>query len=205
MKMFKSFSVVGMGVAAAALMAPAHASDVGTITFNGLITNTTCSAAVTGTPGVGGTADAVVTLPTIDAMSLAAAGQAAGRTAFWIRVTDAGGTAACTAPTIGTGNPAASAYAYFQAGNNVDSAGRLLNTGVAQNVVVRMLNKDLTQVIVGAGAVGAGDASLAQNSTVEDFTAAFSPGLKHFAEYQATGVAGPGTVAATVEYVLAYK
>ncbi|URQ60813.1 type 1 fimbrial protein [Pantoea alhagi] len=89
---------------------PAGAAD-GTITINGKLTQQTCTVKVNG-----GTADAVINLPSLSTSALDEAGKMAGRTAFTMNLTG------CT-PATG------SVRAYFEHGPTVDAAtGRLNNT-----------------------------------------------------------------------------
>ncbi|MEN5208597.1 fimbrial protein [Stenotrophomonas terrae] len=161
----------------------ASAAD-GTITFNGEITDKTCTVS---TPQGN---DFTVTLPTVGASALAASGQVAGRTPFSINLTQ------CDA-----GNVAA----YFEPGATIDaSSGRLNNTAAANpatNVQLQLLgstNDVLPVTAAGAGQVQAGS----QWVTV---AADGSANLNYAVEYYAQGVATPGEVTSSVKYTIIYN
>src|SRR5690606_34859176 len=88
----------------------ASAAD-GTFTFNGKVTDKTCTIS---TPARN---DFTLTLPTVSRSTLAAAGSVAGRTPFTINLTQ------CSAGDVAT---------YFEPGATVDfNSGRLLNQAQA--------------------------------------------------------------------------
>ncbi len=169
--------IAGFGIAALAPQT-ASASD-GTITINGQVNAATCTVAVTGTTG------STVTLPTVATTVLGASGNTAGQTAFSIGLTgcSAGVTKAAT---------------YFEAGPNVNAAGRLNNSGVATNVNVQLVNSDgTTPIVIGTAAPTTGVGSFAVAGGIAT--------LNYFARYYATGVAGAGGVATSVTFSMVYN
>lgn len=169
--------IASFGVAAIAPQS-ALASD-GTITINGQINAATCTVAVTGTSG------STVTLPTVATSVLGAAGNTAGQTAFSIGLT-------------GCSSGVTKAATFFEAGPNVNAAGRLNNSGVATNVNVQLVNSDgTTPIVIGTAAPSTGVGSFAVTSGAAT--------LNYFARYYATGAAGAGTVATSVTFSMVYN
>lgn len=157
----------------------AFAAD-GTISFTGQIQASTCT--ING--GTPGSSSFSVTLPTVTAPALSAAGQTAGTTPFQIALT--------SCPTT------LSAHTFFEPGPNTDmTTGRLKNTGTATAVQVGLLNDDLTQIDVSK-------ADGSQNSASAALTSG-SATLKYRAQYYATGVAGAGSVTSSVAYTIVYN
>ncbi|MCL7715580.1 fimbrial protein [Stenotrophomonas mori] len=168
-------------LAAAPLVA--SAAD-GTITFNGKVTDKTCTIS---TPGG---KDFAVNLPTVSQSALATAGAVAGRTPFAINLSQ------CSAGKVAT---------YFEPGQTVDfNTGRLLNQAsadAATNVQLQLLGSNNQFLpIKGAGA------DLAQSNsqwvTVGDDGSA---DLDYYAEYYATAAATPGDVTSSVKYTIIYN
>ncbi|HGA3108485.1 TPA: fimbrial protein [Enterobacter hormaechei] len=177
-------TVVGFAVAAA-FSANSMAAD-GTITINGKITDTTCNISVDG-----GEKNATVTLPTVSASSLTAAGVTAGATPFSISLSDCSGTSLNTATT------------YFEPGAYVDSTTGRLNidktaTDAATNVQVELLNADMKSINVGASTVQG------QNDIPVDISGGNGT-LNYFAQYHATGVSTAGSVTTQVDYTMTYE
>ncbi|CAB3761031.1 fimbrial protein [Paraburkholderia solisilvae] len=166
----------------------AHAAD-GTITIQGSVSDTTCSinGATSGTP-----ADISVTLPTVQAGSLASAGAVAGTSnAGDIQMVLSGCSGAATKAT-----------ARFENGSTVDqSSGYLKNmsgTNAAQNVEVRLLNVNMQPINILTG----------QNNDIDSNGTAITGGsavLKYFAQYYATGKAQAGSVSTSVQYTMQYQ
>lgn len=151
----------------------------GTVDLNGSLINQTCVIN-------GGAPSFTVTLPKVSVSSLNAANQSAGTTNFTITLTG------CTAD-VG-------ARAYFESGAGVDaSTNRLINTGTAKNVQVRLLN-------AAGGTLQAGLGTGAQNSGNYVPIVAGQATLVYGARYVTTyaGAATPGTVRASVTYYLEY-
>ncbi|WP_455279517.1 fimbrial protein [Cupriavidus necator] len=158
----------------------AHAAD-GTITFNGSITAQSCTINGNGT----GSKSFTVTLPTVSASTLNAAGATAGRTAFTIGLSN------CTP---NTGN----VHTYFEAGPTTDlnTGNLILDPDGAANVQIGLRNADLSQI-------KAGFADSAQNSHPVSLTNG-AANLTYYAEYVATDVAGTGAANSSVMYTIAY-
>lgn len=171
-------------VITSAFAVSAFAAD-GTITFNGKITDTTCTIAVDG-----GSNDATVTLPTVASTTLANAGETAGATPFNISLSNCSGTSLSTAST------------YFEPGTYVDSeTGRLniaTSDAAATNVQVELLNSDRKSIVAGAS-VAAG-----QNDIPVDISSG-SGTLNYYAQYYATGASTAGTVDTQVDYTMTYE
>lgn len=179
MRNFKVFSALIL------VAAPFTANAVdGTITFNGEVTDKTCTIA---TPqGI----DFTVTLPTVSTSTLAAAGQVAGRTPFSINLSD------CNPGDVAT---------YFEPGATVDlGTGRLNNvaaTAAATQVQLQLLganNQFLPVVSAGAGSAQA-------NSQWVTVNAGGSADLNYFVEYYATGASTAGEVTSSVKYTIIYN
>ncbi|EPS4453548.1 fimbrial protein [Vibrio parahaemolyticus] len=161
----------------------ASAASTGTISFVGEVTDVTCDVSVAG----GGT-DATITLPSVSAANLSNVGDVAGRVEFDISLSN------CANAT------AASAYAFFEAGANVDSTtGRLTNTGTASNVDLQLLDVANAYAPINIG-------NTAQNT--DSSTTAINTGaaiLNYGVEYYATGAATAGSVGSSVTYTISYK
>lgn len=106
----------------------------GTIQISGNVTAQTCTINGNGT----GTNNFTVTLPTVSASSLAAAGQTAGRTSFSIALTN------CT-PNSGN------VHTYFETGatTNAVTGNLILDPSGATNVEIGLLNSDYTIIKAG--------------------------------------------------------
>ncbi|EDQ9689881.1 type 1 fimbrial protein [Citrobacter freundii] len=165
----------------------AQAAGNGTINFTGAVNNQTCNASINGATG---TTAAAVTLPTVQANVLAAAGNTAGQTAFKMDVTGC----AATNPT-----GAGTVKAYFEKGPNVDSNGRLINTTTtgASNVALELVDG------TGNTAIRAGDIS--QNTGNYVAITGGNATLPYSVRYYATGAATAGAVTSSVTYSLAYN
>ena len=161
-------------------MSSAFAAD-GTITINGLVTDSTCVINA-------GTPDFVVTLPTVNKSALANAGQTAGRTAFAINLTG------CT--------PETNVATYFEPGSTVDLATGRLNTaagaGSADEVQVQLLGSNNLPISLLA------TNGVPQTNSQSVATTSGAAELNYYAEYYATGTATPGTVNTSVQYTIIY-
>jgi len=171
--MHKINLIAALMLAAAPLAA--NAAD-GTITFNGKVTDKTCTIS---TPGG---KDFAVTLPTVSKNTLATTGAVAGRTPFAINLTK------CSAGNVAT---------YFEPGSTVDfNSGRLVNQASANAAT----NVQLHLPIKAAGA------GLAQtNSQWVTVGTDGSADLNYYAEYYATAAATPGDVTSSVKYTIIYN
>lgn len=189
--MNKKFANLGLLVALGMNVAAANAASTGTITFNGMITGTTCDVSVDGSG-----ADATVTLPTVSDTVLDAVGKTAGKTNFLMTLSG------CTVGATGEDQVAA----YFQAGSTVDSStGRLKQVAsganAATNVSLRLSDGYTDNPIF------AGNSNQISSNHFE--TISGSPAgdisLAYEVEYYAEGVATPGLVNSNVVYSLQYK
>jgi len=171
--MHKMNLIAALMLAAAPLAA--NAAD-GTITFNGKVTDKTCTIS---TPGG---KDFAVTLAT--------AGAVAGRTPFAINLTK------CSAGNVAT---------YFEPGSTVDfNSGRLVNqasANAATNVQLQLLGSNNQFLPIKAAGAG-----LAQtNSQWVTVGTDGSADLNYYAEYYATAAATPGDVTSSVKYTIIYN
>ncbi|CAM4227491.1 MULTISPECIES: fimbrial protein [Stenotrophomonas] len=161
----------------------ANAAD-GTITFNGKVTDKTCTIS---TPGG---KDFSVNLPTVSKSTLAAAGAVAGRTPFAINLTK------CSAGNVAT---------YFEPGSTVDfNSGRLNNQAAANaagNVQLQLLGSNNQFLPVKAS--GANQAQ--DNSQWVTVAADGTANLNYYAEYYATAAATAGEVTSNVKYTIIYN
>ncbi|GJG98154.1 fimbrial protein [Cupriavidus pauculus] len=177
MKM-KFFSA--MVAAAVATASGAAFASEGTITFQGEITDQTCTISSSA-----GGKDFTVVLQRVSASSLGATGDTSGDTAFSIILTN------CS-PDSGP------VRTHFEAGSTVNAEGRLMQqAGTATNVEIQLLNGDST-------VIKAGDAVASQNSKPATI-ASGSATLPYIARYYATDAVTPGTVTSYVTYSLAYQ
>jgi major type 1 subunit fimbrin (pilin) len=176
----KKILLVAAAAAGLASVAPAFAAD-GTITVTGNVVANTCR--VAGTSG----ANVAVTLPSVQTISLAADGQTAATTPFQINVS------ACT--------PGTKALAFFEPTTAIDPTTnnlRNLASGGATNVQVRLLNSDLSQILL-SGIRGA------QSSQQITTDSAGAGALNYFAQYFATGASTAGSVSTNVQYTMVYN
>lgn len=181
-----NFRKQGLAVAAATITAAAllpgvsHASD-GTITFNGMVTATTCDVSING-QGPSPT----ITLPTVQASALPA-GATAGQTPFTFSLTNC------------TGGTSTEVAAYFEIGPNVNqTTGNLRNSGgTAANVEVGLLNSDFSGIPLHVSP---------QNILYVPITSGAAT-LTYIAQYvaDAAAAAGPGNVNTSVTYSLTYQ
>jgi major type 1 subunit fimbrin (pilin) len=191
--------VAVMGVVAFAPQS-AKAAD-GTITFNGLITAASCT--ITGGGAATGTGNVSVTLPTVSATALQAAGSTAGDTKFSLVLS---GGAACT-----NGQTASLWVETTQTPALDTTSGALKNqTGSATAVEVRMVNPANNQPIkLGVNGAYANGATVVASSnqpaaTITGNTAT----LSYMAQYLNPTTAGAvtaGTVATYLTYSMAYN
>ncbi|MEX1843599.1 type 1 fimbrial protein [Enterobacter cloacae] len=155
----------------------ANAAD-GTITFRGAVTANTCTVKIND-----GTATNTVTLPTVTAGQLAAAGNTAAPTEVRI------GLSSCS-------TAVASARAFFEVGPNVTATtNNLKNNGTAKNVEVQLLTPANTVIKIGDTSQRS-----AAGVTVTDGAAV----MKYSAQYYATGASEAGTVDTSVTYSIDY-
>ncbi|AIF46340.1 fimbrial protein [Dyella japonica] len=177
----------------------ASAAD-GTITFNGEVTDTTCT--ITGGGAATGTGNITVTLPTVSTSALAADGQTAGDTNFSLIL---GGGANCT-----NGKTAALWIETTQTPALDASTGALKNqtAGGAGNTQVRMVNPANSQPInLGINALVTNGATVIASSNQPAATIASNTAtLKYTAQYLAKGgAATAGTVSTYLTYSMQYN
>jgi major type 1 subunit fimbrin (pilin) len=156
----------------------AYASD-GTISISGQISNNTCQ--INGNTAGSPTVVSVV-LPLVSRTALATAGQTAAPTPFNLNLTN------CTGSTAQT---------LFEIGPTVNqTTGNLMNQAVggAVNVEVGLLNNSFQAINVGSNA----------NSQTVAITSSAAT-LRYYAQYVATGVAGAGSVATSVQFSMLYN
>ncbi|MEQ4530796.1 MAG: fimbrial protein [Mixta sp.] len=151
-----------------------------TISFQGEVTDETCSVAVNGNGST-----PVILLPTVSKSALIASGDTAGQVTFDIGLT--GCTGGATETTMST----------VFVGNQVTSNGNLGNTGTAKNVEVQILDTAGKAINLTNGFTGSGDLKLA--------AAAKSTSATYTAQYYATAAATAGTVNATLQYAVSYQ
>ncbi len=153
-----------------------------TITFQGEVSEQTCSVDVNGN-----TDSPIVLLPTVSAGELASAGNVAGLTTFTVNLTGCQAPASTT--TMGT----------MFIGNNVTTNGNLGNTGTAQNVELQLLESEAS----GTGIDLTAPATVAATHTVA--TGETSASHDFAVQYYANGVATAGTVVSSVQYAVSYE
>ncbi len=187
MKLSKLFKVGLIASACCAASGVSIAASTGTITFNGSITSSTCSAAV---DGKGTDGNGIVSMPESSVTDFTNDCDTAGRAEFTLVLTN------CTLT-----DPDTKVAAFFEPGANVDSnTGRLLNTGTATGVSLQLLDSK-------ANVINVGDSS--QQADAEYIIPDASKGgiLPFSVEYykDAGGTLAGGTVKGTVVYSLMYK
>lgn len=154
----------------------------GTITINGEVTAGTCAIAVNG-----GTASAIVTLPTVSTNALTSIGQTAGATGFNLSLTGC--------PVTG------SVRAYFENVGVAQATGNLTNKAVAaggknpaQNVEVQILSANSSPI----------DLRTNTNNSLVNFSGTGTATLYYSAQYVATGAVVAGLVSSDLIYSLDY-
>lgn len=168
-------------VALAAVPFLSFAQSANTVTFQGEVTQQTCSVAVNGN-----TSNPIVLLPTVSTSALGSAGASAGQTTFNVSVSG------CEAGA----SPQALNTVFVP--NATTTGGNIVSTGTAPNVALQLLDPaapatpfNLTGgyaapgLVVGTGATSAS----------HDFA------VRYLAE---GGIAGAGTVVGAVQYSVAY-
>ena len=176
----------------------ASASD-GTITFNGQITDTTCT--VTGGGAATGTGNITVTLPTVSTSSLPNGGSTAGDTNFSLTLSGAN----CT-----DGKTAALWIETTQTPALDTATGALINqvSGGAGNVEVRMVNPANNQPInLGInGYVTTGASVVAANNQPASTITGNTAKLNYIAQYLAVGgAASAAQVSTYLTYSMQYN
>ncbi|AXF07208.1 type 1 fimbrial protein [Paraburkholderia sp. SIMBA_055] len=173
--------VAAMGLVASAAHA-APASNGGVLTITGQLTANTCTVS-----GNGQGNNFAVTLPTLSAATLSAAGSTAGSTGFNIALS------ACT-PSTGT------VHTFWEYGANTLADGNLRNNGTAANVEVQLVDYNGTQKVLDVS-----KADGAQNAQTATITGG-SANLQYAAQYVSpAGGATAGSVTTNVTYSMIYQ
>ncbi len=174
-----------IAVAAGLVASVAHAgptSNGGVVTINGQLVANTCTVS-----GSGQGNNFTVTLPSLSAAELSAAGSVAGSTGFNIALSN------CTPA---TGN----VHTFWEYGANTLTDGNLLNNGTATNVEVQLIDSNAGQKIIDVS-----KADGAQNSQSVAITGG-NANLQYAAQYiSPTGSASAGSVTTNVTYSMAYQ
>jgi major type 1 subunit fimbrin (pilin) len=197
--MKKTLFSAALALAFGLVAVQASAAD-GTITFNGQITDTTCT--ITGGGAATGTGNITVTLPTVSTSALPADGKTAGDTAFSLIL---GGGTNCT------NGKTASLWVETTATPALDtSTGALKNqaAGGATNVQVRMVNPANNQPInLGINAAVTNGATLVAASNQPAATIAGNTAtLNYVGQYLAKGgAATAGAVTTYLTYSMQYN
>nr|WP_241391609.1 fimbrial protein [Yersinia frederiksenii]ULG19946.1 fimbrial protein [Yersinia frederiksenii] len=185
MKISKSSAVLALVVSIAAIFSLSAQAADGTITFNGKVTDQTCTISTLGGK------DFTVTLPTVSSSALGAVNATAGRTPFAINLSK------CSKGQVAT---------YFEPGTTVDlKTGRLNNqtkTNAATNVQIQLLGSN-SQFLPIQAETNNGAQTNSQWVTVAN--EGDSAELNYYAEYFATTAAGAGDVTSHVQYTIIYQ
>jgi major type 1 subunit fimbrin (pilin) len=177
-----SLIVVATTALAASVAHAGPASNGGVVTINGELVANTCTVS-----GNGQGNNFTVTLPSLSAAELSAAGSVAGSTGFSIALSN------CTPA---TGN----VHTFWEYGANTLADGNLLNNGTATNVEVQLIDSNGGQKVIDVS-----KADGAQNSQSIAITGG-NANLQYAAQYiSPTGSAGPGKVTTNVTYSMAYQ
>lgn len=160
----------------------APSSNGGILTINGELTSNTCDVS-----GNGQGNNFTVTLPTLSASALSAAGATAGATGFNIALTN------CTPD---TGN----VHTFWEYGANTLADGSLKNNGTATKVSVQLLDYNGTEQLLDLSKADGAQGS--QNVAISGGKASLQYAARYFSS---AGGAGAGTVATNVTYLIVYQ
>ncbi|KIP74025.1 MULTISPECIES: fimbrial protein [Vibrio] len=177
MKINKLVVIVGSCLFTSSVLA----ASANTITFQGEVTDETCTVSVNGE-----NASPVVLLETVPKSALASSGDTAGATEFEVSISGCTGNAAGV-PNIST----------VFVGNQVTGNGNLGNTGSATNVELQILDTTGSTIDLKGGFKGSNDLALASGEQANSAT--------YKAQYYATGAATAGTVNASLQYAVSYQ
>ena len=188
MKMLK----LAGAIAFVGLLTPlaANAAD-GTITFSGLLLDTSCGVQTVTGGGTVTNGNFSVTLPSVLATALPSDGTTAGATPFTMVIS-------------GCPTSLATAKAYFS-GTNINTDGYLKNTdetggvsGAASNVELQLLNGDSSSIdLHGLNSASQGVAPATMSNG--------NGQINLQVQYHATGAATAGSVTSTVDYTIEYN
>ncbi|MDV7104491.1 fimbrial protein [Vibrio sp. TH_r3] len=156
------------------------ATQANIITFQGEVTDQTCTVDVNGD-----TANPVVLLPTVSTSDLASVAAVAGTTEFDISISG------CTAG-------ATTDISTVFIGNQVTTDGNLGNTGSATEVDIQLIDTQNNVIDFSSDFNGNGDLNLA-DATATTANATYK------AQYYATGATTAGTVSASLQYAISYQ
>ncbi|SAK74823.1 fimbrial protein [Caballeronia fortuita] len=175
-------SLIAASMAVAGVAHAASSSNGGVVTINGKLTANTCDVS-----GNGQGTNFTVTLPSLSASALSAAGSTAGATGFNIALSN------CT-PSSGN------VHTFWEYGVNTLADGNLKNSGTATAVEVQLLDyngsKRVVDVSKADGAQGSQSVAIASGKA----------GLQYAAQYVSPGGgAGAGSVTTNVTYSIVYE
>jgi len=172
-----SMTIFSMGVVAA----PSN----NTISFQGEVTDETCSLVANGNA-----TSPIILLPTVSTSDLSKSGDTAGATSFEMSVTG------CTGSASDSGIDTNISTVF--AGNLVETDnGTLGNTGTAENVTIQILDTKSAPIDLSSTYTADGDLTLAPGDTSATAT--------YTAQYYATGAPTAGTVTASLQYAISYQ
>ncbi|HID7510739.1 TPA: fimbrial protein [Enterobacter hormaechei] len=189
--MNKMIKVGLLAAAIGAVSGSAFASD-GTITFNGKITDITCTVKVSG-----GAASNTVTLPTVSTTALKAINDTAGVTPFTVSLDG------CQQNKTAYTGTTAKASVYFEPGATIDTtAGTLKNTapGGATLVDLQVLDGG-----VNGTPIHLGDAGQLTNNAQITIAKTGATTIPYAVRYHATGATTAGAVTSSVVYDVVYN
>lgn len=189
--MNKMIKVGLLAAAIGAVSGSAFASD-GTITFNGKITDITCTVQVNG-----GSASSTVTLPTVSTTALKAINNTAGVTPFTVSLD---GCQQNQTPYTGT---TAKATVFFEPGASIDTAaGTLKNmaTNGAKLVDLQVLDGG-----VNGTPIHLGDAAQLTSNAPVIIAKTGATTIPYAVRYHATGATTAGAVTSSVVYDVVYN
>ncbi|WP_104924963.1 fimbrial protein [Rahnella sikkimica] len=177
--------LVACGLLVAGYSMTASAVSDNTISFQGEVTDETCSLTVNGNDST-----PIILLPTVSTSDLATAGSHAGATTFEMGVSGCAGTSGDDA----TDTKISTVFS----GNLVETTnGTLGNTGTAENVTVQILDVSGEEINLSSTYTADNDLKLSAGDTASTAT--------YTARYYATDVAAAGTVAASMQYAISYQ
>lgn len=182
----KKLNIAYAAVALAMAFGQQAMAGDGTITFNGKVTDVTCTVAATGPAGT-----STVTLPTVSATALSGDTATAGATPFTISLSACGGDL----------TNATNVAVYFEPGGNVNVDGRLKNIAptltAAENVDIALYRADTVSTALSLGKIPTETyATIAANGTTAK--------MDFVAKYYATAQATAGEVTSNVTYSIVY-
>ncbi|HDM8061266.1 fimbrial protein [Vibrio harveyi] len=178
MKLNKLVAILGSFLFTSSVLA----ASANTITFQGEVTDETCTVSVNGE-----NASPVVLLETVPKSELAKSGDTAGATEFEVSISGCTGNATTGVPNIST----------VFVGNQVTGNGNLGNTGSATNVELQILDTSDSAIDLSGGYKGSNDLALAAGEKANSAT--------YKAQYYATGASTAGTVNASLQYAVSYQ